>query len=116
MTYIVSSGALNSTPTNQPYQFVDVLLQSYKVAMKSSAVSVLVVVVMAAACFAVVCQSAAVSKQRPAADAAAAAAAGGGGGGGGISSWLTGLMTNRRRFIPPVNRHTETIRIQTVRE
>ena len=112
MTYIVSSGALNSTPTNQPYQFVDVSLQSYKVAMKSSAVSVLVVVVMAAACFAVVCQSAAVSKQRPAADAAAA----GGGGGGGISSWLTGLMTNRRRFIPPVNRRTETIRIQTVRE
>ena len=112
MTYIVSSGALNSTPTNQPYQFVDVSLQSYKVAMKSSAVSFLVVVVMAAACFAVVCQSAAVSKQRPAADADAA----GGGGGGGISSWLTGLMTNRRRFIPPVNRRTETIRIQTVRE
>jgi len=112
MIYIVSSGALNFTPTNQPYQFVDVSLQSYKVAMKSSAVSVLVVVVMAAACFAVVCQSAAVSKQRPAADADAA----GGGGGGGISSWLTGLMTNRRRFIPPVNRRTETIRIQTVRE
>ena len=114
MIYIVSSGALNFTPTNQPYQFVDVSLQSYKVAMKSSAVSVLVVVVMAAACFAVVCQSAAVSKQRPA--AAAAAAAAGGGGGGGISSWLTGLMTNRRRFIPRVNRRTETIRIQTVRE
>jgi len=105
MIYIVSSGALNFAPTNQPYQFVDVSLQSYKVAMKSSAVSVLVVVVMAAACFAVVCQSAAVSKQRPAAAAA-----------GGISSWLTGLMTNRRRFIPPVNRRTETIRIQTVRE
>ena len=112
MIYIVSSGALNFAPTNQPYQFVDVSLQSYKVAMKSSAVSVLVVVVMAAACFAVVCQSAAVSKQRP----AAAAAGDGGGGGGGISSWMTGLMTNRRRFIPPVNRRTETIRIQTVRE